>query len=287
MAEDIITQHDPAEMFVSDQQEPIVQEPVKDHSKLDTEEEEPSSGGAKKAILILVIVILIVAIAVAVWFLVPKLQESGILGGSTESDISSVTATEVSSMAAVSQAPAPFEGQTIGQTDTVRYVMQDQMRFYAVNPETEEGTLLAELSAPCVTAAVCYDYIYVVEQGEIYTYLNRFQAQPGAAKERLRVDVDGNQMRSNMVSLFAIDGKLYGFARYTLEQDGENYVELYQLNAEGRYSSSDASTRILYTTQQVEAEAGRDPALYTAQQGDNTIEIYYDNELIQTCALTE
>lgn len=237
-----------------------------------------NQGNFKKPLLLTLLVLLILAvIVIAVWFLVPAIQKSGLFG-SKDAVSSQITAVVSSETASVDPQP---EGEVIGEADGTRYLLQGQQILVAYQPETGESTTLLELKNPCVTAAAANGYLYYVEKREQYNYLCRVKTEAGAQPEQLRVNDKGDQLRTQMATLLAVNGKLFGFARYPAEEG--NYVELYQLNADGMYSKADASTKILFTTQNVEAEKDRDISKYSVQVGDGAILIFYEEEQIQSC----
>ena len=236
------------------------------------------SGGANPRILILILVVLVIA-ALAVWALVyvrnKPADDAGTAPVSSE-EVPSVVSMQVS-------------GETIGHTEQADILLVDQTELYVCSPATGEAERICGLSDKgkrILSAAYCNDYVYFIEQSDSYNYLYRVSPSAGSEVQKLRVNDKGAQMRTQMEQLMAVNGKLCGFARYPqVKGVSEAYVELYQLNADGVYRASDTSTKILYTTQNVQQAKGNDPARYTVQPSDTGIAVQYDGETVAECAV--
>lgn len=235
-------------------------------------------GGPNPRVLILILVVLIIA-ALAVWALVYARNKPADDAGTAP--ISSEEAPSVVSM--------QVSGDTIGHTEQADILLVDQAELYLCSPATGEAERICGLSDKgkrILSAAYCNDYVYFIEQSDSYNYLYRVSPSADSEVQKLRVNDKGAQMRTQMEQLMAVNGKLCGFARYPqVKGVSEAYVELYQLNAEGVYRSSDTSTKILYTTQNVQQAKGNDPARYSVQPSDTGITVLYDGETVAECAV--
>lgn len=236
------------------------------------------SGGANPRVLIVILVVLVIA-ALAVWALVyarnKPADDAGAAPVSSE-EVPSVVSMQVS-------------GETIGHTEQADILLVDHTELYLCSPATGEAERICGLSDKgkrILSAAYCNNYVYFIEQSDSYNYLYRVSPSAGSEVQKLRVNDKGAQMRTQMEQLMAVNGKLCGFARYPhVDGVSEAYVELYQLNADGVYRASDTSTKILYTTQNVQQAKGNDPARYTVQPSDTGIAVQYDGETVAECAV--
>ena len=233
--------------------------------------------GPSARTLILILVVLVIA-ALIVWNCVYFLGRSGD-NPAQDSALSS---------APVSSAAAPqVTGQAIGETEDADIILTEQSELFLCSKETGEAQRICGMSdqgVSILSAVYCYQYVYLIERTESYQYLYRVEAKADAEPQKLRLNDTGAQLRTQIEQLFAVNGKLCGFARYPrVDGVSEAYVELYQLNADGLYRASDASTKILYTTQHSEEDQEKDLSLYTVQPEGNGLAISYDGALVTQC----
>lgn len=226
---------------------------------------------------LLVVLIVLAIAALVIWYMVYATNKPD-----SDTGEGQVSSQEVSSMIT-----PQVTGDWIGQTDVADLILVDQKEIYLCSRTTGEAELVCGLTDKGVrilSAAYCNNFIYFVECSDSYQYLYRVSPSAGAQVEKLRLNDQGNQMRTQIEQLMAVNGKLCGFARYPrVEGTSEAYVELYQLNADGVYRASDTSTKILYTTQNSAEEKDKDLAKYTVSAGDTTLSVFYDGDLVAEC----
>ena len=242
------------------------------------------AGGGRRGpsvrILLVVLVLLVIA-AVVIWYLVYSTNRQP----SDDTAASALSSQETSSVVT-----PQVTGDLIGQTDEADILLVDQKEIYLCSRATGQAELVCGLTdkgVSILSAAYCNNFVYFVERSESYQYLYRVTPSAGAEVEELRVNDEGNQMRTQVDQLMAVNGKLCGFARYPrVEGTSEAYVELYQLNADGVYRASDASTKILFTTQNSQEDRDKEIDRYTVSAGDTSVSVFYDGELVTECAVS-
>lgn len=226
---------------------------------------------------LLVILAVVVVFALVIWGLVYFLNKP----------VDAVDNAPVSSQETPSVVSMQVSGEKIGQMEEWEILLVDQTQLYLCSLSTGEAQRICGMSEKgksILSAAYCNDFIYFVEQSDSYNYLYRVAPSGESVAEKLRLNDEGAQMRTQIEQLMAVNGKLCGFARYPrVEGVREAYVELYQLNADGVYRASDTSTKILYTTQNSDEGKDNDPAQYTVEVYDTSITVKYNGETVADC----
>ena len=245
------------------------------HKKRPVHAAKPSQKGPGTKTLFGILIFLLVT-ALIIWGLVYLSRQPKDPENSTSSEEASAVTMQVS-------------GELLGQKEEWNILLVENKDLFLCSTLTGEAQRICGMSdkgKAILSAAYCHNFIYFVEQSEQYNYLYRVAPSGESVVEKLRLNAEGNQMRTQIGQLFSVNGKLCGFARYPrVEGVSEAYVELYQLNSEGVYKTSDATTKILYTTQNNAEAKDLDPALYTVEATESGLLVRYNGEEVSTCTV--